>query len=385
MAVYSRKYEFMSIKNGNQNMHNIKLLYIINYLNQGGPSKVLIDLIEMINKSKYQVTVLTIINQNDPIVIEELKKSGVTVIGLEFEKKAGLIPEIYKCMMNQISDICPDIIHTHGIVSTILLARKKKYKKVTTIHNCIFEDYAYSYGKIKGKILAELHLMALRQFEKVICCSKASYNAIKDRVPNVQFIRNGCALPETDICDTKSIREEIGVPITAKLYIYAGVLSKGKRVLELIELFEKNNESGEYLIILGDGPLRTECERKAAQNIKVVGFKQHVRNYMRAADVYISNSASEGFSVSVMEAISCGLYCFLSNIPSHQECMEIDNTYYIGELFEESTFAEQKKRLLRKMDIGNRENIKKFFFCYLSSEVMARQYERQYEEVENAH
>jgi glycosyltransferase involved in cell wall biosynthesis len=41
--------------------------------------------------------------------------------------------------------------------------------------------------------------------------------------------------------------------------------------------------------------------------------------YYRMADLYISPSHIDGSSVSLMEALACGLPCLVSNIPAHQE------------------------------------------------------------------
>lgn len=359
----------------------ISLLYTINYINQGGPSRVLLNLIESIDKRKYRITVLTLLHQNDNEIIKYLEKMGISIVSMDINKSILSLLAVSKKIFYIIKEINPDIIHTHGVVTTILLAWIKKHKKVTTVHNCIFEDYMYTYGKIKGNIIARLHLAALKRFDKVICCSKTSFDVICHRLDNITYIRNGSKMPLMSCPDRAKIRTELGISRQAVMYIYVGVLTQRKNILELIKLFENNRTREEYLVILGEGPLRSECEKRESEYIKILGFKKDVGSYLNAADIYISNSLSEGFPISVVEALGCGLCCLLSDIPAHRECTEIDSMYYIGELFDNENFAEKKQQIVQKVKTAGKAEVQSFYNNYLSVDVMVREYEKQYEEV----
>jgi len=83
------------------------------------------------------------------------------------------------------------------------------------------------------------------------------------------------------------------------------------------------------LLLLGDGSLRPLVERRIAQaaareRVHLAGRVQHDRlsGYYRAADLYLSASRSDGSSVSLMEAMACGLPALVSDIPGNQEWVE---------------------------------------------------------------
>lgn len=361
----------------------IKLLYVINYMNAGGPSKVLLNIAQNIDKEKYAIYLLTLVDRNDPEVMETLQKEMIEIIHLDAKKSVLSLLAVHKRLMNEIKRLTPDIIHTHGIVGTIFLAGTKGYRKITTIHNCMMEDYSHTYGKIRGRIFAELHIAALKNFDKVICCSKTSWKALINRVEHASYIRNGSRAPLFECSCCKQIRNDLNIPETAIIFTYVGVLTRRKRVLELISLFEKNREDNEYLLIIGDGPLWDECIKKSSRHIKMLGYQKEIGNYMMISDIYLSNSSSEGFPIAVVEALSCGIPCLLSDIPAHRECFEINKDYYIGELFVESEFGNQKRRLVKRLKNCDRQQIAEFYIQYLSEEIMSKQYEKQYEEVIN--
>ena len=56
---------------------------------------------------------------------------------------------------------------------------------------------------------------------------------------------------------------------------------------------------------------------------------------------------------------------FLSDIPSHKECFEIDSNYYLGEIFNKENFAEKKDEITKNVTY-NKDYIKEFKYKYLS-------------------
>ena len=47
-----------------------------------------------------------------------------------------------------------------------------------------------------------------------------------------------------------------------------------------------------------------------------------VKDYLQAADIFISTAVSEGLPNTVLEALSSGLPCILSDIGPHREIIE---------------------------------------------------------------
>ena len=82
-------------------------------------------------------------------------------------------------------------------------------------------------------------------------------------------------------------------------------------------------------LIIGDGPQRADLERRAAG----FGFGERVRfpgtvpnsalpRYLAASDVYVSASHSDGSSLSLLEALACGLPVAVTDVPAILEWVE---------------------------------------------------------------
>jgi glycosyltransferase involved in cell wall biosynthesis len=90
----------------------------------------------------------------------------------------------------------------------------------------------------------------------------------------------------------------------------------------LVKAFRLARKEKDQLIILGDGPERSELAELADESIKLLGEVNNVSEYLGAADLFVSTSFSEGLPNTVLEAMSCGLPCLLSDIPAHRELFE---------------------------------------------------------------
>ena len=75
------------------------------------------------------------------------------------------------------------------------------------------------------------------------------------------------------------------------------------------------------LVVLGDGPLLSECRAitNDAPNIFFAGAVDNVDQYLYKSACYVSASLSEGLPNSVLEAFRAGLPAILSDIPAHRE------------------------------------------------------------------
>lgn len=208
-----------------------------------------------------------------------------------------------------------------------------------------------------------------------MCCSRSVYDVMKRRLPNASFIRNGIKPVQAHSVIT---RAEVDVPEDACVFLYAGVLNSGKNIVWLIDNFVQYHEGDEYLLVLGKGEKEAECKAKADDHVRMLGFQTDPIAYMNISDVYVSASKSEGFSISVLEALSCGLGLFLSDIPSHREVVEMGQDVYLGETFSQDDF-EIKLKALRERKT-NKAEIRAFQEKELSAVKMARQYQGIYME-----
>lgn len=361
-----------------------KVLYLISSLKVNGPNNVLLNMLKGIDKKDYEVYVVSFLNNNDLKYVEEIKKITDKIYLFNFNKKIKIITNGPRELKKIVKIIKPDIIHSHGVLPDIANAKLKfPAKKITTIHDNMFEDYIYSFGKFKGTIYINMHLRYLKRFDKCVCCSSSSHNILKKHLKNTTYIRNSIFEKPTDsIIYNKyrnMIRKKYSIKSTDIVYLYAGNLTKLKRVIEMVDFFNNNLKDYEYLFILGKGPVEDDLKSHINnKNIIFVGFTNDVKQYMCSSDVYVSFSSSEGFSISVLEALQTYNYLLLSDIPSHREVLDIDNKTYMGELIRIDKFNQIKNNLCNHLNDKDEKVIVSFLNDNLSIKKMMSLYSNIY-------
>lgn len=354
----------------------VKIAYVINYIGKNGPSSVVLNLINNLDRKKYDISLITLFSGNDSEVVERLQDSGVTVY--EFTGLSRM-----KCLLRQDKEFVKvvekgqfDVLHTHGLIPDILASRLNvSTKKIATLHNNMYEDYPNTYGYVKSRIFIALHLTALKRLDECVCCSKSVYQVMKLKLKNTTYIRNGIEPAKLHSVVT---REELAIPEDARVFLYAGVLNYRKNIAWLIDNFVQHHDPDEYLLVLGAGEKEAECKEKADDHVRMLGFQTDPIAYLNISDVYTSASKSEGFSIAVLEALSYGLGLLLSDIPSHREVVGLGREAYLGELFTQKDFSVSLKRL-RDNQLDKRVIID-FQRTKLSAKHMTTQYEKVYVE-----
>lgn len=352
----------------------LKVVFVTNYIVRNGPGNVILNLISNLDDARYEISLITLFEGNDTYVVKNLRNKGVRVYECVTLNRT-------MCILSRAAEFEEivqrenfDVIHSHGFIGDILSSRLNlPVKRITTIHNNMYEDYLDTYGYAKSRIFIALHLAALKKLDECVCCSKSVYDVMKRHLPNVSFIRNGIEPVQAHSVIT---RAEVDVPEDARVFLYAGVLNSRKNIVWLVENFVQCHKNDEYLLVLGSGEKEAECKTKVDDHVRMLGFQADPIAYMNISDVYASASKSEGFSISVLEALSRGLGLFLSDIPSHKEVVEMGQDVYLGETFSSDDFEIKLKALRQRKT--NMAEIKAFQEKNLSAKEMTKQYERAY-------
>jgi glycosyltransferase involved in cell wall biosynthesis len=116
-------------------------------------------------------------------------------------------------------------------------------------------------------------------------------------------------------------RHELGIPESARVFLYFGRLHSMKRPLETISAFAEPARSGAHLIVAGNDSdvSAVECKAEAARfgvagSVHVVGpaYGDSRRALFDAADVYVSLSHRENFNFTAAEALASAVPVILS-------------------------------------------------------------------------
>lgn len=113
--------------------------------------------------------------------------------------------------------------------------------------------------------------------------------------------------------DRSSIRKCWGATVDSTVILFCAKLQPWKRPLDLLEAFARANLANALLIFAGEGPLRLQIEKEAAElgvsaRVRVLGFVNQMQlpAVYRGADLMVLPSAHENFGFVVNEAMLCG-------------------------------------------------------------------------------
>ena len=216
------------------------------------------------------------------------------------------------------------IFHIHEAKSAVLfdIATHGKYrdKVVYTIHST-YKNYPW-----RNRLLCR---MASLRAKRVVCVSQASYRHYPDTMKNrlkggVCYIQNG-----VDTDRILSVRQSLSNVAKHPQFtaVYAARYVKLKKHTFLLNVLKEMPSV--RLNLIGSGPLENELKRQAiALNIhNRVSFlgalpRDEVYKELMRCHMFLSTSSYEGLPVAVLEAMSCGLPCLVSDIEQHREIRE---------------------------------------------------------------
>ncbi|HPA44437.1 MAG TPA: glycosyltransferase [bacterium] len=203
----------------------------------------------------------------------------------------------------------PDILHAHDATAhTIcLLARTDRQKMVVhrrvsfPIHRHVLTRWKYGTGVDRYIAVAE----CVRDRLVEIGVPKEKVAVIHSAVDLSRFENIGQ--------DIAAVREEFGLTENRKIIGTVGRLTREKRYDWLLDTLKSilENNPAYCLVLAGDGPERGALESQAEhlgirEQIVFAGHREDVPRLLSAFDVYVLCSESEGYPVSLAEAMAAG-------------------------------------------------------------------------------
>ncbi len=148
-------------------------------------------------------------------------------------------------------------------------------------------------------------------------------------------------------------RQKTAIPEDAPVALFVGRLAPEKELASLVGAFAQvPSRTLAHLVLVGDGPERGTLEALTKKltldgRIHFVGRcgPDEVREWLRASDVFVLPSSNEGFSCSLLEAMSMGLPPVVSDIPANTQLVQDGKNGLIVKLRDQGEIAGALMRL----------------------------------------
>lgn len=287
-----------------------KLIFFAYDLNIGGIETALINLLNKINYSKYEVHL--ILEKKQGIFLEKINKNVIVKEykinnskNIIYRKMYNLLKRIMWTMLNKNKYDFSCCYATYSLMGS-------KLAKIASKNSSIYihSDYTNIY-KDKIEFMNFFNIRGIDNFKTLFFVS----NEAKDNFARVyNYLDKKCVVFNNFINENQIIKlskEDIDIKKTHELlFVFVGRLEeKSKRITKLLNIInELKNRFSIELWIIGDGEDRSFYEQTIKkldiqQNVKMVGMKINPYPYMKKADYIVLTSDYEGFPVIYLESI----------------------------------------------------------------------------------
>jgi L-malate glycosyltransferase len=174
-----------------------------------------------------------------------------------------------------------------------------------------------------------------------------NFNIVKD----IEVIYNFIDIDRFSRKDNETFRKHVA-PNGEKILVHTSNFRVVKRVTDTIKILEKvNKEIPTKLLLVGDGPDRSECERLARdldlqKDVVFLGKQDCLPDILSASDIFLMPSQSESFGLSALEAMACNLPVVSSSVGGLPELNIHNETGYIAEIGDVDRMAKYTIELL---------------------------------------
>lgn len=316
-------------------MMQYKIIQFIPQLNYGG-AEVLVKnyAFELYNRG-YDVIILCIKRYNS--LLEKLiLEHGIKIVFLD---EIANIDRDRKGRINRIANSIkwrlgikrffkkekPDIVHSHMFTGEVLLQARKELRKAKLFYT-VHSDPEKYWGD--GKNLREKNaLFNLNKYNDLTIIAlheeaKRKLDSLFDNSINIKVLNN-CV--DVDSFQFPSItRNEVllkyAIPQDSYIIGHVGRFAIPKNHHFLVDVFYEIHKKvqNSYLLLIGDGEKKHEIEDQVSsyelnKYVIFLGIKDDLTSYYQCFDAFVFPSLWEGFPLSLIEAQSARVRCYISD------------------------------------------------------------------------
>lgn len=243
-----------------------------------------------------------------------------------------------------------DVVHFHAEGPCAMCWLPKLFGKrvIATIHG--LDHRRAKWGRFASTYIMLGEKTAVKYADEIVVLSKAVEKYFKDTYGrDTNFIPNGVTRPE--VRDDRLVKNQFGLE-KEDYFLFLGRIVPEKGLRYLIEAFKKVRTNKKLVIAGGSSDTEEfvkEIREMAADDSRIlfIGFVQGdlYESVFSNAYVYVLPSDLEGMPLSLLEAMSYGNCCLVSDIP---ECVEVVEEH--GVIFERSNVEALREALQRLAD-----------------------------------
>lgn len=293
----------------------IKLLFLIHDLGVGGAEKVLVNLVNHMDRTKYDVTVVSLFGGgvNAQFLLPHIHYRAVwpkTIPGNSKLMKLLTPTQLHRLCVKEHYDV--EVSYLEGPSARVISGcADPKSKLLCWIHTDLHtakcaSDSFRSYAESRR---------CYTRFNQIVCVSETVRQDFLSLYPTVENAIVRYNTNETDkilAMKDEALDDIVFSPDELKL-VAVGKISKNKGVDRLARIVKRLLDVGlpAHLYVLGVGPDQADIEKYLSENgiepyFTFLGYKTNPYKYVARCDLFVCASLAEGFSTAATEALIVG-------------------------------------------------------------------------------
>lgn len=313
-----------------------KVLFLIHDMGQGGAEKVLVNLVNNMNSSKFNITVMTLFDSGEN---RQFLKTGIKyktwckqmIPGNSHWMKIFNPRWLHRLIIKEHYDI--EIAYLEGPCARVISGCKDpEVKKLAWIH---IEQHTAERAAESFRSIAEAK-ECYKKFDSIICVSQTVKQdfekALQIPVPH-DVIYNTNESDKIMLLAQEALDQEMMNSNEIKL-VGVGKLLKSKGFDRIVRIVKRLKEEGYpvHFYILGEGPERASLQEYVRQNdlernVTLLGYQLNPYKYMSKCNLFVCASLAEGFSTAATEALIMGVPVCTVEVSGMKEMLGENNEY----------------------------------------------------------
>ena len=314
----------------------LKILFLIHDLGQGGAEKVLVNLVNNLDQSKFSITVLSLFGGgvNEQFLAPHIRYRAIfkrPVPANSYIMKVFTPKQLHGFFIKEEYDI--EVAYLEGPSARIISGcHNKKTMLVSWIHCTMHSEK--NVAESFRNILESKN--CYNRFHYMVYVSKTCEEAFQKFCPTRG---NNVVLYNTN--DSEAIRNSAKGKVYEKAFSPDTILWCGMGKLIPVKAFDRMLRIQEHLIssgrnvhlfILGDGLLKGELEKWCSEHgisssVTFLGYQTNPYKYLAKCDLFVCSSYSEGFSTAATEALIVGVPVCTVEVSGMREMLGENNEY----------------------------------------------------------
>jgi glycosyltransferase involved in cell wall biosynthesis len=297
-----------------------RILFLTTGLNRGGAEMQVFHLAKGLRARGWQAEVVSLLPGG--ALAGEFRNAGVPVHDLAMSR--GLAdPRALLRLRKIVRAFGPHMVHAH-MTHANLLARLTRLicpmpALITTVHNMTegrrWTGIAYRLSDRLSDLTTIVCQAAADRYVQAGSVPADRLKVVVNGLPVEQFRPNAAA--------RAALRERLGIE-NEFVWLAVGRFEPPKDYANLMQAIARMPAKNGVFLVAGDGPLRFDIERLAAElcirdRVRLLGIREDIAQLMAAADAYVMSSAWEGLPMVLLEASASGLPIVATHVGGNAE------------------------------------------------------------------